>query len=148
MALREELVSGTRLGQFASVGVAGSIVDLSVAASLALAGLLSPEWAKLVGAECAIVLMFLINDRWTFASHGTNGLRPKLRRLLKSNVVRSAGLAVQFLVVRSLTRLDLELIVGGTDVWTLVTMPIAIACASLVNYLAESLFTWRVQRGV
>lgn len=148
MALSDELVSGTRFGKFLSVGAIGAVLDLSIASTLTLTGLLSPEWAKLVGAECAIVLMFLINDRWTFATHGTDGVGPKLRRLLKSNVVRSGGLAVQFLVVRFLTRLDVEVAVAGTDVWALLTMPIAIGCAVLVNYVAESLFTWRVQRGV
>lgn len=148
MALRDELVRGPRFGKFISVGAIGAIVDLTISSTLTLAGVLSPEWAKLVGAECAIILMFLINDRWTFASHGAQGIGAKLTRLLKSNFVRSGGLAVQFVVVWSLTRLDVTVVVFDTDIWAVLTMPIAIGCAFIVNYVAESLFTWRVQRGV
>jgi len=145
MALRDELVSGSRFGMFLSVGALGAVVDLSVSSALTLGAVLPPEWAKLVGAECAIVLMFLVNDRWTFAAHGTDGLAAKLRRLLRSNVVRSVGLAVQFLVVRALVGLDVTVTAAGRDVWAVVTMPVAIGAAVLVNYVAESLFTWRVQ---
>ena len=144
IAIRDALIEPARFGQFAGVGAAGAVVDLTVSAALVLAGLLPPEWAKVVGAECAIILMFLINDRWTFADHGANGWRAKLRRLAKSNVVRSGGIAVQFLVVVALTRLDVIVVVGETDVWPVLTMPIAIGCAFFVNYTAESLLTWRV----
>jgi putative flippase GtrA len=142
--LREALLVPARFGRFLGVGAVGAVLDLAVSSTLTLAGLLPPEWAKVVGAECAIVLMFLVNDRWTFADHGAAGPAAKLRRLLKSNLVRSAGLAVQFLVVRLLTRLDVTVVAAGTDVWSVVTMPIAIGCAVMVNYAAESLLTWRV----
>ena len=142
--LRDALVEPIRFGQFVGVGAVGAVVDLTISATLTLAGVLSPEWAKVVGAECAIILMFLINDRWTFADHGAAGWIPKARRLLKSNIVRSGGIAVQFLVVFVLTRLDVTVVVAGTDVWPVLTMPIAIGCAFFVNYTAESLITWRV----
>lgn len=141
---RDALVAPARFGQFIGVGAVGAVVDLTVSSTLTLAGTLPPEWAKLVGAECAIVLMFLINDRWTFSEHGRAGLFAKLRRLVKSNLVRSGGLAVQFAVVFVLTRLDVTVVVAGTDIWAVLTMPIAIGCAFLVNYTAESLLTWRV----
>lgn len=142
--LRDALVEPARFGQFLGVGAIGAVVDLTVSSVLTLGGLLPPEWAKVVGAECAIILMFLINDRWTFSDHGAAGWRAKLRRLVKSNLVRSGGIAVQFAVVYLLTRGDLTVIVAGTDVWPVLTMPIAIGCAFLVNYTAESLLTWRV----
>ena len=145
--VRDALFAPVRFGQFVSVGLVGASVDLTISSVLTLAGLLPPEWAKLVGAECAIVLMFLINDRWTFAAHGAAGWVPKLRRLVKSNLVRSGGLAVQFVVVYVLVRTDVTVVVFGTDVWPVLTMPIAIACAVVVNYTAESLLTWRVHAG-
>lgn len=143
-AVAEELATGTRFGKFLSVGAAGAIVDLSISSVLTLAALLPPQWAKLVGAECAIVLMFLANDRWTFPEEGALGLVPKLRRLLKSNLVRTAGLAVQFTVVAVLTGLDVQIVVFETNIWAIVTMPIAIGVSFLINYVAESLITWRV----
>lgn len=138
-----ELATAGRFGRFLSVGAVGAVLDLSVSSALTLVGV-SPEYAKLVGAECAIVLMFFINDRWTFSEHGEAGLEATARRLVKSNLVRSGGLAVQFLIVRTLTRLEVSVTVAGTDVWAFLTFPIAIAVAVVFNYVAESLLTWRV----
>lgn len=141
----DTLVSPSRFGQFISVGAAGAVVDLTVSSALTITGLAPPEWAKLGGAECAIVLMFLINDHWTFTNYGTPGVESKVRRLVRSNLVRSVGLVVQFLIVRGLTRVDITVTVGNMNIWALVTMPIAIGCAVLINYIAESLLTWQVQ---
>ena len=138
------LLSGVRFGKFASVGAVGAAFDLTTSSLLTVVLGIAPELAKLAGAEVAIVVMFAINDRWTFADHGRTGLPAKLRRLLKSNLVRSVGLAVQVLVVRALGSLDVYVAVAGVDVWTLFTFPVAIAASVLVNYVAESLFTWRV----
>ena len=138
------LLSGVRFGKFASVGAVGAAFDLTTSSLLTVAFGVTPEIAKLVGAEVAIVVMFTINDRWTFADHGREGIWPKFRRLLKSNLVRSVGLAVQVLVVRALSNLDVYVAVAGVDVWTLFTFPVAIAASVLVNYVAESLFTWKV----
>jgi putative flippase GtrA len=144
--VRDALLAPVRIGQFVGVGAVGAAVDLSVSSALTLGAILPAEWAKLVGAECAIVLMFLINDRCTFSDHGAAGFVAKLRRLIKSNVVRSAGLAIQFVVVYVLTRIGVTVIVAGTDLWPLITLPIAIGCAVAVNYVAESLLTWRVHQ--
>lgn len=142
--LIDELASGARMGRFISVGLVGSVVDLSVSTALTLGAVLPPEFAKLVGAELAIVVMFYINDRWTFAEVGKPGRWSTLRRLVRSNVVRAGGLAVQVAIVYYLTRLDVTVTAGGRDIWPVLTMPIAIACAFIVNYTAESLFTWKV----
>ena len=138
------LLSGVRFGKFASVGAVGAAFDLTTSSALIVLFDVLPELAKLVGAEVAILVMFLVNDRWTFAEAGRDGVRHRLRRLLKSNLVRSGGLLVQVLIVRSLRTLDVNLVVSGVDVWTLLTLPVAIAGSMLINYVAESVFTWRV----
>lgn len=140
-----ELATADRFGKFLSVGAAGAVLDLSVSSALTIGGV-PPEYAKVIGAECAIIAMFFVNDRWTFPEHGESGVLSTGRRLLKSNLVRSGGLVVQFLVVRTLTRLDVSVVLAGTDVWAFLTFPIAIACAFVFNYTAESLVTWRVLR--
>lgn len=138
----DELLSGVRFGKFASVGAVGAVFDLSVSTTLVLLfGVLS-EFAKLVGAEVAIIVMFFINERWTFAGEGDPRTWPV--RLLKSNFVRSGGLVVQFVVVRSLRQLDVAVVVAGFDFWQLIPLPIAIVASMTLNYVAESLFTWRV----
>lgn len=138
------LLHRERLGKFISVGAVGAVIDLSISTSLLLRTDLPPELIKLIGAEAAIIVMFVLNDRWTFRQSETRGLRHAIRRLIKSNLVRSGGLAVQVTVVFVLIRLPVSFDVAGTDLWPIMTMPIAIACGFLVNYTGETLFTWRV----
>lgn len=140
----DELLAPGRFGQFVSVGAVGAVFDLTTSSVLTAGMGVAPEIAKLVGAEVAILVMFVVNERWTFAGHGDNGGWAILRRLLKSNIVRSGGVAVQVVVVAALTRLPIVLEAFGVDLWELATFPIAIGCSLLLNYVLESLFTWRV----
>ncbi|MFB6224650.1 MAG: GtrA family protein [Haloarcula sp.] len=144
----ESLISGVRFGQFVSVGVVGAISDNTVLAVLGLVFGVSEMWAKAAGIETAIVVMFLANEHWTFAGEGETGRRSFAKRLGKSHVVRSGGVAVQLAVYWLLTqRLAFDLVVAGTDLWFIVASPVAIGIAMMINYVAESLFTWQVHRG-
>jgi putative flippase GtrA len=138
------LLSGVRFGKFVSVGAVGAVFDLTVSSALIVLFDVLPEIAKVAGAEVAIVVMFFINEFWTFAGEGADGALPRLRRLLKSNVVRSGGVAVQFLIVRGFGSLALSFTVFGVDLWNLIPLPIAIVTSMLINYVLESLVTWRV----
>jgi putative flippase GtrA len=142
----ETLASGVRFGQFVSVGAVGALFDVTTTTVLIVGFGLLGEYAKLVGAEVAIVVMFAINERWTFSELGAPGAWPTLTRFLRSNLVRSGGLAVQFLIVRGLRQLDVTVVVLGFDLWQLIPIPIAIGASVLLNYVAESLLTWRVTR--
>ena len=144
MTAADALRSRVRFGKFVSVGVVGAVCDTTVLVALTQLGVL-PEVATLVGIETAILVMFLVNERWTFAGEGAAGTRPFLRRLGRSHLVRSGGVAVQLAVYWALTqRLAVELVVWGRDLWFIAASPIAIAAAMSVNYVFESLFTWRV----
>ncbi len=140
------LVDGRRLRRFITVGILGASVDLSVSVSLVLLTAIPPEVAKFLGAELAIIIMFVVNDRWTFRDIETRDGWHWLRRLIKSNLVRGGGLLVQVIVVFILTRIGVTMYVGETDIWPAVTMPIAIACGFIVNYTGETLITWRAYR--
>jgi putative flippase GtrA len=145
--IRDELLTVDRFGQFVSVGLVGAAFDITTS-SVLTAGLgVAPELSKLVGAEVAIVVMFAINEHWTFAGHGLGGRVALLKRFLKSSLVRSGGVAVQVAVVWVLTRLPIAIQFAGVDLWELATFPMAIACSLLLNYVLESLFTWRVTAG-
>ncbi|MFB6220396.1 MAG: GtrA family protein [Halolamina sp.] len=145
--VRDELLTVSRFGQFVSVGLVGAAFDITTS-SVLTAGLgVAPELSKLVGAEVAILVMFAINERWTFAGHGLDGRLALVRRFLKSNLVRSGGVGVQVAVVWLLTRLPIAVPVAGVDLWELATFPIAIASSLVLNYVLESLFTWRVTAG-
>ena len=141
----ESLVSGVRFGQFVSVGVVGAISDNTVLAVLGLAFGVSDMWAKAAGVETAILVMFLVNEHWTFAGQGDTDRRSFAKRLGKSHLVRSGGVAVQLAIYWLLTQwLTVELLVAGTDLWFIAASPLAIGVAMLVNYVAESVFTWQV----
>ena len=155
------LVSAARFGQFVSVGVIGAICDNFVllassggGVAAAIAGLLgfpalAPEVAKALGIETAIIVMFLLNDNWTLASADGDGTS-RLRRLLTSNFVSIGGIAVQLVVFSVVydaaqqTGITLSLL--NIDLWLLVASLCGIGLGMLVNYVSESLITWRVHR--
>ena len=141
----EPLCSGVRFGQFLSVGVVGAVSDTTVLTAATLVVGLPQLWAKAAGIETAILVMFLVNEHWTFADRGADGRVAFLTRLGKSHLVRSGGVTVQLLAFAGLTLwVDLSLVVAGTDLWFLAASLLAIAVAMGVNYAFESLFTWQV----
>ena len=138
----DALLSGTRIGQFLSVGVAGATLETILLTLLVSVFGLPYLAGKAVGAEASITLMFLLNDNWTF--EGAADASP-LRRWLRSNSVRIVGVGVAAAVGQLLvTAVDPELVVAGYDVWPPVANGAGIGVALVVNYVAESLFTWRV----
>ena len=161
----EALASRVRFGKFVSVGAVGAVVDTAVLLTLAEGLGVLPELATLIGIETAILVMFAVNERWTFADEGAPGRRSLLGRLKRSHLVRVAGSLTQFgvfvLVYRglfvALTLGDLPVWTGvvaavglssstvaGLDVWLLVAKATGIGVGMVVNYVFESLFTWRV----
>ena len=157
----EALSSGVRFGQFVSVGAVGAVVDTLVLLALAEGFGVLPELATLAGIETAILVMFAVNDRWTFAGEGTPGRAPLLGRLKRSHLVRAAGSLTQFTVFVVVYRgLFVAVTLGdvgpawavlgavglpaGLDLWLLVAKATGIGVGMVVNYVFESLFTWRV----
>ncbi|MEF8842293.1 MAG: GtrA family protein [Haloarculaceae archaeon] len=141
------LLSAARFGRFASVGVVGAAFDVTTSTVLSELGVF-PELAVFVGIEVAVVVMFLLNDNWTFARQGAAGLRAALGRLLRSNLVRAGGILVQLATFRFLFRVvALDLDVAGVDGWFVVSKVAGIGTGMVVNYVAESLVTWQVQHG-
>jgi putative flippase GtrA len=139
------MTSAIRFGQFVSIGVLGAICENIVLLGLVEGIGLTPEFAKLAGAEISIIVMFAANERWTFADEGRAGLRWLLRRFLTSNLVRAGGVLVGTAVFSALLRwVDISLSIAGIDFWLLVANAIGIGVGMIVNYVAESLFTWRV----
>jgi putative flippase GtrA len=138
----ESLLSGVRFGKFVSVGVVGAIVDTTTLFVLVQFFDLPAVWVNLFTIELAILTMFVINEHWTFAEHGREG---KLRsRLLRSHAVRATGTTVQIVVFTLLYEFVAVSLVDGVDLWLLVAKGTGIGLGMLVNYVFESLFTWRV----
>lgn len=141
------LASGSRIGQFVSVGISGATLETIIVFLLTGVITIPPLAAKAVGAEASISLMFLLNDRWTFAREGGQGIAAIGRRYIKSHTVRLGGLAVAFGTLYVLTAwTDISLIISGADFWPTIANLIGIGVGMTINYVAESLITWRVHR--
>lgn len=139
MTLTEDIrtaSSGMRAGQFFSVGIVGAVFDTVVLTLIVEFGGIAPFWAKFASAEVTIALMFVLNDRWTFAGETPNALVPALKRFVRSNLVRVGGVAVALLV--------LYVLHGLFGIWYPLANIAGIGVGVGVNYVAESLFTWRV----
>ncbi len=132
------LADPTRFGQFAGVGLAGATVDNVVLFLLVELTVLGPVVAKVIAWELAIVVIFAINERWTFATFGQIGPRALGRRFLRSNAVRVGGFLVTLTV--------LAILVYGFGVWYMAANVIGIGVGFVVNYTCESLYTWKVHR--
>ncbi|OVE84631.1 GtrA family protein [Natronolimnobius baerhuensis] len=133
------LRSRSRFTQFAGVGFAGATVDIVVLFALVELTVLGPVVAKMISWELSIIVIFAINERWTFSSYGEMGVRPLGRRFLRSNAVRFAG----FLVTLSV----LAVLYHQFGVWYMAANVIGIGVGFFVNYTCESLYTWKVHQG-
>lgn len=133
----ESVSSGARFGQFLSVGATGAVIDNVALAGFVEFGGLDPLTAKVLAAEISIILMFSINESWTFSDFGKKNPTAVLRRFLRSNAVRVGGVAVALGV--------LAVLHDGFGVWYLAANIAGIGVGFVVNYFAESLFTWQVQ---
>ena len=139
------LVSTVRFGQFVSVGAIGAVFDVTTLVLLTELAGLPAAVANVVSIETAILVMFVVNERWTFAGHGATDARSIGRRLVRSHVVRAGGSTLQYvLFVAVFYNVTVDLSVAGVDLWLVVVKGGAIGVAMLVNYVFESLFTWRV----
>jgi putative flippase GtrA len=130
------LVVGERVRQFAAVGMLGTACDFLILGGLHGGYGVDLELAKLVAVEVSIVVMFLGNDRWTFAAHGAGGIGATTRRFLVSNGVRATGAL--------LAVLTLSLGVRTVGLGVAIANLAGILVGGAVNYVFESLLTWGV----
>jgi len=141
----QRILRGALFGRYLSVGVIGAAVESALVFALTGPGTLESLPAKAVGAEIAIVLMFLINDAWTFADEGKSGYVALFRRFLRSHTVRIVGLTVAFLVLFFLTDMtSITFSMGGLDMWPTLANLVGIGIGFAVNFVGESIFTWGV----
>ncbi len=139
------LLSVRRIGQFVSVGVVGALAETAVVLVVTTLGGLAPLLAKGLGAELSISLMFLLNDRITFASDAPSSPLAVCRRWCRSHLVRIGGLSVAFVILWVLTtKTTITVVVNGADLWPTIANLIGIGCSLVLNYCAESIYTWNV----
>lgn len=130
------ILRGVKLTRYASVGLSGFLFDNTALVVFVEAVHLDPITAKLIAAELSIVLMFLINEYWTFAEYGMDTPWAVLERLVRSNAVRLGGLVVSVVVLYGL---HVE-----AGMWYVAANVVGIAVGFLVTFVMETAFIWRV----
>lgn len=134
------LVAPQRFRRFLLTGGLGMVVDMAVLALVVEAGLLRPVFGKVLSAESAFLVMFVVNENWTFSGHGSGEWRDVCRRFVSSHGVRLLGVAIALAVLYVLHSLY--------GVWYLLANAAGIGVGFLANYTFESLVTWRVHTDV
>lgn len=141
----QALVSGVRFTQFVSVGVVGFVCDTAMFVFLTEGLGILREVGLVIGIETAILVMFLVNDNWTFADERNGDSLG--RRLLRSHAVRIGGATTQFVVFVTIYRfLFVPVSLSGIDLWSLFAKGVGVGIAMVVNYVFESIFTWEVHQ--
>jgi dolichol-phosphate mannosyltransferase len=106
LRLRLATLGSSHLFRFCIVGGSGVLVDMGMLYLLSDPRMLG--WgltrSKIVGAETAIITNFLLNDAWTFREFAlmAPGLKSKLRRFLGYNVICTAGVALNVIILNLL----------------------------------------------
>ena len=131
--LKQDLV---RLIKFSIVGTIGAGINTLFLWILTDFAGLFYLFSSVIAIEIAIIIQFLINDRWTFRERKTKHLRQFFKRILKSNLWRSGGLVVNAAILYLLTEY--------AGLYYLISNIFGIICAFLLNYTLESRLTWGI----
>ena len=130
-----------KFSKFTMVGVLGAVIDNSVLNFLAISMSFPLIHSKLIGAELAIIFMFLLNENWTFSRVRSGDKYQILIRFMKSNFVRSIGVIVATLVMVIVIE---KISTGYRGLDLILANTIGITTGLIVNYVLESLITWQV----
>ncbi|MBI2831625.1 MAG: glycosyltransferase [Chloroflexi bacterium] len=125
-----------RFVKFCMVGGSGVGVDEGMLYLLAGIGGLRPvELASALSAETAIISNFTLNDIFTFRDRRSPGVKAKLNRFWKFNLICLAGVGIKVGV--------LSLLYNFAGMHYLLANLVGIAVATLWNYLLNTWVTWR-----
>ncbi|MEW6492533.1 MAG: glycosyltransferase [Cyanobacteriota bacterium] len=138
--LRLSLGAIARLFRFGIVGLSGVFVDMTILYLLSDPSTLGLPLtrSKIIASELAIINNFLWNDFWTFGDISSDqpGLRKRLERLLKFNIICLAGLILNVLL--------LNFLFNAFGINRYLANLIAIAAVTLWNFWLNLKLSWRV----
>lgn len=124
-----------RIFKFALVGGLGAVINSSFLYLFTEYFGLFYLISSVLSIEIAIVMQFVLNDFWTFRDRRSRSVGVILIRLMKSNLWRTMGMAVNILVLYILTEFF--------GVYYIISNFAGILCAFTFNYIFESRLTWR-----
>lgn len=119
--------------KFVLVGGSGVFVNLGLYIAFSRGLSLPLELASALAIELSIMSNFMLNNSFTFSRRApVNGLR---KRFLRFHLVAGAAGLVNFSV--------LLLLAKGWGWWDILANLMGIACATVVNYVLNSRWTWK-----
>lgn len=118
---------GLKFSLTSGIGLAVETFILMTLVELLSAPLLA---AKLIGAETSIATMFVLNNRYTY--EGDPG--STVTRFLKSNAVRTGGILIGLVVLKTLVSYGL---------WYPVANIAGVCVGFVFNYSLETIYTWK-----
>jgi len=125
-----------RLLKFSAVGAFGACINTFFLWFLTEIANIFYLFASPIAIEIAIFVQFMLNDRWTFHERRTKGWSEFFKRILKSNIWRAGGIALNIAVLFLLTEY--------AHIYYLLSNIFGILCAFILNYILESRLTWGV----
>jgi dolichol-phosphate mannosyltransferase len=123
--------------KFCVVGASGAVVNLGFLALFVQVVHMDKVWAQVPSYQISIWTNFAFNEFWTFSDRRTPGLKSFLIRAIKFNLVSQIGWGINWGVYR------LALKVAGINY--IVSQVIAIAIATMWNFLSNVIWTWRTK---
>ena len=129
----QALLNDRQFLKFLGFGIIGMAIDNSALLLLNQTLETNVIVLKAVSAELSITTMFILNNRYTFTSSEST-----IKKFLKSNLVRSGGLAIGMTVLYILYNIfSLPLLLANTA---------GIGVGFVFNYAFETLYTWKQHR--
>jgi dolichol-phosphate mannosyltransferase len=126
-----------RFIKFCIVGASGFGVNVGLLALFVEIAGMHKVWAQIPSYQISILTNFAFNEFWTFSDRRTPGLRSFLMRAIKFNLVSQVGWGINLGVYY------LALNVAG--IYYIVSQIIAIAVATMWNFLSNVIWTWRTK---
>lgn len=125
-----------RLIKFSTVGAIGAVINMGSLWILTELWGIFYLFSSVVAIEITIIMLFMMNDRWTFNDRKSTHIGQFIKRFLKSNLWRSGGLTINIGVLFFLTEY--------MGVYYFISNIFGIICAFLLNYILESRLTWKI----
>jgi len=128
-----------RFLKFCMVGASGFCVNLGLLAILVEVVGMHKVWAQIPSYQISILTNFMLNEFWTFSDRRTPGLKSFLIRAVKFNLVSQVGWGINISVY--------YIALNFAGIYYIVAQIIAIAVATMWNFLSNLIWTWRQKQG-
>lgn len=119
---------------FAVIGAFGALLNTAVLYAVTEFFGLHYLVSAVIATEAAIIAMFFLNNQFTFSS-GKEGIRQIADGIIRSNIVRSGGIAVQLGLLYALTEF--------ASIYYILSNILAITIASIITFIGEKKFNWK-----